>query len=590
MSVDKQPSQSNYTELRARAADLLRGEEIELSDYSQEDIERLLYEIRVYHIELELQNDELRETRNKLAEIRDKYSNLYHFAPVPYLTFDNDGVIRELNLAAAALLGRERGNLVNRPFITHLHTGSYQDFRLLLNSVYDQEATDKRSKRVELTIKKRDGTNISAEAEVNMANVNDGDTAYCRMVLFDISERKQAEQAIIRAQKLESLSVLAGGVAHDFNNLLVAIQNQIALAKHTFTEQTGVHEEASDHLQKAIRASERAADLTRQLQAYAGHAANKVEFINLKELLAENRELFASAATSRVNIKIESAPDLPSIKADPGQIQQIIMNLIINATEATENRPGLIQVETTPYTLTADEARYWQIGEKSPAPGTYVRLTVQDNGKGMDIDTLTRIFDPFYTTKFEGRGLGLAAVMGVMNNLKGGIHVESQIGIGSTFQLIIPAVSGNTQPTAVSTTDDATQQYESSNQAILIIDDEPAVLEAISDILDVFDQKALPALSGEEGLALLEKESAQIQLVILDLTMPGLDGLQTLHRLRENHPHLPVILSSGFTREDLLPRLENLHNVSFLQKPYSVHALIQAIQTSLEETNNTNQA
>lgn len=258
--------------------------------------------------------------------------------------------------------------------------------------------------------------------------------SYRSVIAGDVTERKHVEEALHRAQKLESLGVLAGGVAHDFNNLLMAMMAQTSLALAKMPSDNP----ARAHVKKAIRAAERAAELTRQMLAYSGRGQLDIQPINLNDLIQENLHLFQVAIPVNVTLSTKLHADLPPIKGDPGQVQQVIMNLILNAAEAISDRPGHVVVATGTHQIGEDSARWHYTGE-ALAPGPYVTLTVQDDGAGMDEQMLAKIFDPFFTTKTTGPGLGLPAVLGIVRGHRGGLNVHSGPGKGTTFKVLFPA-------------------------------------------------------------------------------------------------------------------------------------------------------
>jgi signal transduction histidine kinase len=392
-------------------------------------------------------------------------------------------------------------------------------------------------------------------------------------------EKRQAEAALRRAQKLESLGVLAGGIAHDFNNLLVAMlgQTSLALAK------LPLESSARNHVEKAVKAAERAADLTRQMLAYSGRGQFEIRLVNLNALIRENLHLFEVAVPKNVQLRAQPAEALPLIEADAGQMQQVIMNLIINAAEAIGERPGVVTVITGARTLHEDDSQQWQYTSEPLPPGRYVTLEVRDNGSGMDAETLSRIFDPFFTTKFTGRGLGLAAVLGIVRGHHGGLRVDSEVGRGTTFRLAFPAAS----------TEDGTLQARAEGEIsasvlspqppalILVIDDEQPVREAVTDILEVEGLRVLTAPNGAAGVALYRAHQTDIRLVLLDLSMPGMSGEETLRALRQINPVARVIVSSGYSEAEALQHFTGQELTGFIQKPYDAAKLIGEIRRQL---------
>ncbi|KAA3665042.1 MAG: PAS domain S-box protein, partial [Chloroflexi bacterium] len=291
------------------------------------------------------------------------------------------------------------------------------------------------------------------------------------IIIHDVTERQRTEEALRRAQKLESLGVMAGGIAHDFNNLLVAMLAQTSLA----LVKLPLESDAFPHIDKAVKAAEHAADLTRQMLAYSGRGQFERKAINLNALLQENLHLFEVGMPKNVQLVSKLTNPLPFIEGDQGQMQQVVMNLIINAAEAIDKRAGVVTVRTGVQELEGDNGRFWQ-HTGSPLPsGRYVSMEVCDNGCGMDEDTISKIFDPFFSTKFTGRGLGLAAVLGIVRGHKGGLHVNSVIGEGTTFTIFFPAFAGERAAQEPLPASAATVK---SKGLVLVIDDETAVRDA----------------------------------------------------------------------------------------------------------------
>ena len=394
-------------------------------------------------------------------------------------------------------------------------------------------------------------------------------------VAVDVTEREQAEEALRRAQKMESLGILAGGIAHDFNNLLVGMLGQTSLA----LRHLDIHHPARPPVEKAITAARRAADLTRQLLAYSGRAQFERRSLQLNRLIQDNLHLFEVAVPKHVRLQSELFEPLPLLIGDAGQLQQVVMNLIINAAEALGEQAGAVMVRTCPYQLLADEAPTWQIDQEALEPGEYVLLEVQDNGCGMSPDTLAKIFDPFFTTKFTGRGLGLAAVLGIVRGHHGGLRVMSEIQQGTRFELIFPGAAA--QPVELAAKPEVLQETVMTQTLVLIIDDEEPVRDAVTDILDIEGLLVISASDGWEGIALYRKRQAEIGLVILDLSMPGLSGEATLVQLRQVNPQVRVLLSSGYSQTEVAARFAGQQAVNFMQKPFDLEQLVREVKQQL---------
>ena len=393
-------------------------------------------------------------------------------------------------------------------------------------------------------------------------------------VTQDITERKQAEEALRQAQKMESLGVLAGGIAHDFNNLLVAMLGQASLALAQLPPESS----ARTHVEKVVKAAERAADLTRQMLAYSGRGQFEKRAVNLNKLIHENLHLFEVAVPKNVQLRSLPAEPLPTIEGDVGQLQQVIMNLIINAAEAIGERPGTVRVTTGVQEVSAADDQLWRYTGEPLAPGEHVVLEVSDDGSGMSVETLSKIFDPFFTTKFTGRGLGLAAVLGIVRGHRGGLSVDSEVGRGTTFRLLFPAGGeASSEPIALR----AAAPAGASPGLVLVIDDEAPVREAVADILEIEGVQVVGAATGAAGIDLYRDRAAEIGLVLLDLSMPGMTGDETLRRLREISPDIRVILSSGYSEAEATRRFTGLGLVGFIQKPYDAASLVAVVREHL---------
>ncbi len=389
----------------------------------------------------------------------------------------------------------------------------------------------------------------------------------------DISERKQAEQdkiamerKLLAAQKLESLGVLAGGIAHDFNNILTSVLANASLARHDAASGRSVER----NLTQIELAARRAADLCQQMLAYAGKGKLASDHLDLSELVRGTAALLEVTISKNTRLDLRLADGLPPVLADSTQLRQIVMNLVINAADAITGRPGLITVTT--FTREADaDLLHSALGNPDLPPGTYVGLEVSDNGSGMAPETVARIFEPFFTTKFSGRGLGLSAVLGIVQGHRGALFVESTPGRGSAFRLLLPATSGRTVASAPPFPDAGPVALRGT---VLVVDDEEAVRSIAATVLEMHGAASLTAASGDEALELLRARGEQISLVLLDLTMPGLNGEETLRRMRMLGARQPVILMSGYSETETMLRSTNLGIAGFIQKPFEVTTLL----------------
>ncbi len=388
-------------------------------------------------------------------------------------------------------------------------------------------------------------------------------------------ERRDLEEQLHRAQKLESLGLLAGGVAHDFNNLLTGILGNASLA----LDLTPPTAPTAEMLNDIIRASERAADLTRQLLAYAGKGNFVIEPVNLSTLVRETADLVRSTIPRHVALELSLRPDVPPIEADATQMRRLAMNLILNAAEATGNRPGEVRVSTGVSTIAPGEpaARY---RPEAPPPGTYVTMRVSDDGCGMSEEVQRQIFDPFFTTKFTGRGLGLSAALGIVRSHRGAIAVESGEGLGSTFTVLLPAIEA--RPAVFEAPESAASIGDAPAGAILVVDDEDLVRRAARGALEHFGYTVFEASSGRDGADLFSRLHDRISAVLLDLTMPRMDGRDVWRYIRRLRPDMRIVISSGFEEADVMGEFSTDPALLFLKKPFTAAGLGKKIREALQ--------
>jgi two-component system cell cycle sensor histidine kinase/response regulator CckA len=385
-------------------------------------------------------------------------------------------------------------------------------------------------------------------------------------------ERRQLEAQMQQGQKLESLGVLAGGIAHDFNNLLTAILGHANLALLEMAPESP----GCDSLREIENASRRAAELCRQMLAYAGRGRLIVESVNLSRLVQELVHMLHVSISKKALLSCDLAEDLPAIEADPAQVRQIVMNLVINASEAIGDNDGAIGITTSALECGGEDLRS-SLHTETPPPGRYVLLEVADTGCGMDADTQARVFDPFFTTKFAGRGLGLAAVLGIVRKHRGAIKVSSERGKGTTFRILFPAgAKSAARPEAK-----ATSPAWRGTGTILLVDDEEPVRNVATLMLEHCGFRVLIASDGREAIDLFRQHQAEIAGVLLDLTMPHMDGEQTFRELRRLQPDVRVILASGYSDSEVMQRFANEALAGALEKPYQLQALCAKLREVL---------
>ncbi len=415
---------------------------------------------------------------------------------------------------------------------------------------------------------RKDGRSLHVSMTISPIRDRSGRIRGASNVTRDITEQRAFESQWREMQKLESLGVLAGGIAHDFNNLLVGIMGNASLALDVLPPGS----DARDMIQGILQASERAANLTRQLLAYSGRGRFVVQTMELATLIEEIIALIQTSIPRTVRLTLDLDPDTPPIEADVTQIHQLIMNLVINAAEAIAREPGSVVLRTRRHLL--DVPMRW--GELDLPPGAYAAIIVEDTGCGIDEATRARIFDPFFTTKFTGRGLGLAAALGIVRGHRGAIRVDSVVGAGSTFTVLLPAAMRVEE-------DSAAHEFVDlcGSGTILVVDDEDVVRHTAKSALERYGYSVLLAGDGSEAVRVLAR-TRDISLVLLDLTMPLMSGQEALRGIRDLRPDVPVVLSSGFSESEAVQRFDGLALAGFLQKPYTAEQVAEKIKQVLE--------
>lgn len=392
--------------------------------------------------------------------------------------------------------------------------------------------------------------------------------------VWKIIDRKRMEEAHLKlekqlqhTQKLESLGVLAGGIAHDFNNILVAIIGNADLALMKISPESP----AADNLRKIEQAASRAADLSKQMLAYSGKGKFVIEHTDLNRVLEEMLHMLEVSISKKIALRLNLTRPLPSIEADITQVHQVIMNLIINASEAIGDDSGAITITTS--SVDCDKDYLNSIAPSLYLPeGKYVALEVADTGCGMDQDTIAKIFDPFFTTKFTGRGLGMAAVHGIIRGHKGAISVYSELGKGSVFKILLPASDAPESIPPV-----ITSAVEGRGcGTVLLVDDEEDVRNVGREMLEALGFNTVTANDGFDALEILKRDLS-IKIVILDLTMPRMDGEQAFNELRKLNPGIKVIMSSGYNEQEVTQKFVGKGLAGFVQKPYRMSGLREVL-------------
>ncbi|MFZ2958711.1 MAG: PocR ligand-binding domain-containing protein [Candidatus Ozemobacteraceae bacterium] len=514
----------------------------------------------------------------KLRESEEKYRALVDTTGTGYVIIDRNGVVLDANPEYVRLTGNLSlqeifGHMVNEWTAPHDLARNAQEVRKCFECGL--------VRHLEIDYMNKDGIIIPVEID---ATVVPGPKIVT--LVRDITDRKKTEEnrfkmekQILQLQKLESLGLLAGGIAHDFNNLLMGVLGNADLALLN----PGVSNTIREKLNGIISAGRQASDLCRQLLVYSGKGRFILQNLDLKELIQSMGTMLEVSISRKVSLKYSLGKQIPIIEGDPSQIRQILMNLIINASEAIGDNVGTISLslgvkECSPVFL--DQI----VGSKELVSGTYVIIEVQDTGCGMDEITCSQIFDPFFSTKKTGRGLGLAAVMGIVRSHKGIIKVYSEKGRGTSFKVLFPVIKGEfNQP---SENDSEILKWQGSG-TILLADDQDLVRNIGKGILEHLGFKVILAEDGLEAVDIFSKTATtgeeKIVCVILDLSMPKKDGVEVFREIRAMQPKVPIILSSGYNEQEFVSKLVMEEKIEFIQKPYEVKIMAAKLKAVLQK-------
>ncbi|PIW47121.1 MAG: hybrid sensor histidine kinase/response regulator [Zetaproteobacteria bacterium CG12_big_fil_rev_8_21_14_0_65_54_13] len=395
------------------------------------------------------------------------------------------------------------------------------------------------------------------------------------VVLRDITAEKLHAEQLEHTQRLESLGILAGGIAHDFNNILTAIMGNAAMAERGLSDASP----ARVQLSRITESSRRASELCRQMLAYSGKGRFVVKPLNLSLLVAEMTRLMEVSIGKNVQLTYQLDESLPMVEADAAQIQQVVLNLITNANEAIGEQSGVISFSTGVMQADADYLSS-SVTRKALPEGRYVWLEVSDTGCGMDAATAEKIFDPFFTTKFTGRGLGMSAVLGIVRGHHGALRVFSEPGQGATFRMLLPIAQDSSASASLSVDAIAVEHGPFGEGVVLVVDDEETIREVAVLMLEEIGFATLTAVNGQDAVDIYRQHAGEIVAVLLDMTMPKMDGSECFYALRRINPDVKVVLSSGYSEEEATTRFIGQGLGGFLHKPYTPEDL-RATMTSI---------
>jgi len=537
------------------------------------------YDSEVYAVVVICRDTTARKiAETRLAKSEAVFSKMVQNSSDIFAIIKPDGVIRYISPAIEAITGFCPAEL-KKSILSITHP---DDIPVVENAWKDCVDNPLKSIKIEFRHSHKNGGFVHLEA-IGQSFIDDPDINGFIATARSVEERKSQEEKrigmerqLLHTQKLESLGVLAGGIAHDFNNLLMAIMGYAELCNYEISTESSV----SSYMNEIIKASQRASELCRQLLAYTGKGRFLLERINVDSVITDMIPLLETCISKKADIVLDLEANLPFIEVDASQIRQVIMNLIINASEAIGDRSGLISISTRKIP-----------GEKIPAEALffdsvnhesgYVYLGISDNGCGMNQDTLSKIFEPFFTTKFTGRGLGMAAVQGIVKGHNGAILVKSEPEAGTVFNLYFPVSPENDTAVLVSRQKNQNAEAIVVSGKILLVDDEEIIRNVGVRMLETLGYQVMTACDGQEALSVYSQNKDDIACIILDLTMPVMDGEEAYDELLKLNPDVRVIIASGYSEAELSTMFSGKETIEFIQKPFKIDAISSIIKKIL---------
>ena len=529
---------------------------------------------------------EIAQSHIELAAREQQYRTLLEAIPQLVWSANCNGKLEHANSRWVDYTGIAPGSQLN--WETLLHPEDCQNFQKLWSDAVERGTAFEAEHRLR---RASDSTYRWHLARAVPIKTGDGPDVTWFATSTDIHNQKEAEKTLQQRQTWESVGLLAGGIAHDFNNLLVGILGGASYVQDILPSGHA----AQSILSTVVNSSQKAALLTRQMLAYAGKGRFVIEPVSLTTMLPETYEMIRSSVPENVEVTMELEDNLPPVQTDSAQMQQVIMNLVINAVESIpDEQPGHVFVRTfaTPEAPAEADTSLLNHTETLKARSTdvvtdarygYVVLEVRDDGRGMDTETLAKIFDPFFTTKFTGRGLGLAAVDGIVRSSGGRITVASRPHDGSMFRIYLPAGAPKAKLDTPDQKRKANWDTGRSSISVLIIDDEEMVIKVAATALERAGVQVFAAETGEKALETLREQGERLSVVLLDLSMPGMGGKEVLRRMKQEGINTPVVVLSGYSEYEVSRQLDSFEIAGFLPKPFAVAKLVQTV-TSLADS------
>src|SRR5216683_279433 len=512
-------------------------------------------------------NAALRSAQEGLRRSEINFRSLVTHAPYGVCRCDSTGILLDVNPALVTMLGYATASELVGRNVANLYSDSQQwfglaDFLRELEKFHGLPADWVR----------RDHTSINVRLS-GRAFRDKGDTIFFELFAEDVTERRALEQQLRHAQKMEAVGRLAGGIAHDFNNLLMVISGY----SEFLLDRLGPDPTLRGPAQEVANAAERATSLTRQLLAFSRKQMLAPKVVDLNSVVTENLKMLTRLIGEDIDLVMVPGADLGAVKADPGQIEQVVMNLAVNARDAMPHG-GNLTIETANVQLDATYAHF----HVPVMPGDYVMLAISDTGMGMDTETQSHIFEPFYTTKgLKGTGLGLSTVYGIVKQSEGYIWVYSETGKGTTFKIYLPRV-GATVDTEAAQTAAPSQQPGQGRETILLVEDEENLRQLTRQSLENQGYRVIDAADGAAAIRLSQAHKGPIHLLLTDVIMPGMNGRELANQVSPSRPEMKVLYMSGYTENHIGHNGTLDQGIILLQKPFTLPALQAKVREVLD--------
>ena len=526
-------------------------------------------ELRAANEQLKSEMIERTAAEGALRQSEERFSKAFQASPVPMaIEHLQRAAFIDVNESFEKMTGRTRDELIGSPDAA-LEIWDNEETPRLLRRLLSHDTP---ARELPVSIRAKDGGKREALLFTELVEL--GGEGHMLLIAQDVTEHTRLEDQLRQAQKMEAVGRLAAGIAHDFNNILTVIIGNTSMQ----LANPGLNENISRALNQVVKAADRATELTRQLLAYSRKQIIQRRAINLNDQVAQTTAMLRRVIGEDIALTTELAEDLPPVFADPSNVDQVFMNLVFNARDAMPDG-GRLTVSTSAAAFTEEEVA----NRPDVRAGEFVRLSVRDTGHGMDAATIGRIFEPFFTTKEQGRGtgMGLATTYGIVKQHGGWIDVHSEVGVGTTFEILFPTHTG-VIAAAIAPAESAAVNGKPVDGTILVVEDEEMLRVFVTEVLESFGYRVLSAANGAEALEIWEREKSNIDLLLTDIVMPeSISGRQLARQLMQDNQQLKVIYTSGYSPELIGTEFESESHSNFLAKPYHSDRLAKLVSSCL---------